>query len=114
VGLPAPVAHGVQLRLAAWEKRWARWESACTLWKEASSARAFDPRPWEELAKYHEHRARDAATARALVARALDLAEASAAPTSIVDALTYRLARLDRRLARPRSIMDARRTGVRA
>src|SRR6185503_15302721 len=96
VGLPAPVSHAVRLRVAAWEKRQARWESACTLWQEAASAAAFDPRPWEELAKYHEHRARNAAAARALVIRALDLARTAGAASHVLEAFAHRLTRLDR------------------
>ncbi|HMH53656.1 MAG TPA: ribonuclease H-like domain-containing protein [Candidatus Acidoferrum sp.] len=98
VGLPAPAAHAVRLRLASWEKRWFHWDAARTLWEEAASAASFDPRPWEELAKYHEHRARNAATARALVARALDLARAAGSTGSVLEAFSYRLTRLDRRL----------------
>lgn len=96
VGLPAPASHAVRLRVAAWEKRQARWESACTLWQEATSAGSFDPRPWEELAKYHEHRARNAAAARALVIRALDLARAAGAASHVLEAFAHRLTRLDR------------------
>src|SRR5262249_60114546 len=88
VGLPAPMAHVVRLRLASWEKRWFRWDAARALWEEAASAPSFDPRPWEELAKYHEHRARNAATARALVARALDLARAAGSTRNVVDAVS--------------------------
>jgi uncharacterized protein len=101
LGLPAAGAHAVRLRLAAWEKRSFRWDAACALWEEAASAPSFDPRPWEELAKYHEHRARNAATARALVARALDLARAAGSAGHVLDAFSYRLTRLDRRLTRP-------------
>jgi uncharacterized protein len=100
VGLPLQVAHAVRLRLAAWEKRKARWEAACALWQAVTTASAFDPRPWEELAKYHEHRARDAAAAQTVVAAALRRAEAAGAPARIMEAFAYRLARLDRRLAR--------------
>ena len=100
VGLPAPAAHAVRLRLASWEKRWFRWDAACALWEEAASAPSFDPRPWEELAKYHEHRARDAAAARGVVTAALDRAGAAGAAASIMSAFTYRLARLERRLVR--------------
>jgi len=100
VGLPAPAAHGVRLRLAAWEKRKARWEAACALWQAATAATAFDPRPWEELAKYHEHRARDAVAAQGIVAAALRRAQVAGAPPRIMEAFAYRLARIDRRLAR--------------
>ncbi|MBM4441878.1 MAG: hypothetical protein FJ027_15800, partial [Candidatus Rokubacteria bacterium] len=97
--LDGDAAHAVRLRLARWEKRRARWATACALWEAATTARAFDPQPWEELAKFHEHRVRDLATARDVVTRALDLAGAAGAPARIVDALSYRLARLTRRLA---------------
>jgi uncharacterized protein len=100
VGLPGPVAHAIRLRLAAWEKRQARWEAACALWQTVTTAGAFDPRPWEELAKYQEHRARDAAAAQAIVAAALQRAQAAGAPSRVMETFTYRLARLDRRVAR--------------
>jgi uncharacterized protein YprB with RNaseH-like and TPR domain len=98
-GLDGDAAHAVRLRLARWEKRRARWPAARAHWEAATTARAFDPRPWEELAKFHEHRARDFATAREVVTRALARAAASGASTRIVDAFGYRLARLSRRLA---------------
>ncbi|MEK7700723.1 MAG: ribonuclease H-like domain-containing protein [candidate division NC10 bacterium] len=98
-GLAGALAQWVRLRLAAWEKRSARWEAARGLWEEASRHEAFDPRPWEELAKFHEHRRRDFATARAIVERALDLAGAASAPTSVLDAFAHRRSRLTRRLA---------------
>jgi hypothetical protein len=60
----------------------------------------FDPRPWEELAKYHEHRARDLATARAVVQDALGQARAAGAAPRVLDAFVYRLDRLTRRLER--------------
>jgi len=99
LGLPGPVSQVVRLRVAAWEKRQARWESACTLWQEAAAATSFDPRPWEELAKYHEHRVHDTAAARALVIRAISLARAAGAATHVLEAFAHRLSRLDRRLA---------------
>lgn len=98
-GLDGAFAHVVRLRLARWEKRRARWVAARTLWEAATSTPAFDPRPWEELAKFHEHRARDLSTARAVVIRALDLAAAAGAAARVVEAFAHRLARLERRLA---------------
>ena len=89
----------VRLRLARWEKRRARWVAARALWERATTATVFDPRPWEELAKFHEHRARDLQTARDVVVRALDLAAEAGAPHRIVEGFSYRLARLTRRLA---------------
>ncbi len=98
-GLEEDFGYAVRLRLARWEKRRARWAAARALWETALAAPAFDPRPWEELAKFHEHRARDLPTARDVVTRALDLAAAGGASARIVEAFSYRLARLERRLA---------------
>lgn len=97
-GLEGAAAHWVRLRLAWWEKRAARWETACALWDAARQRELFDPRPWEELAKFHEHRARDFAAARAVVANALDLARATGAAERVLDAFHHRLGRLERRL----------------
>ena len=97
-GLPEPVARWARLRLAWWEKRGARWDAACELWEAARQHDLFDPRPWEELAKFHEHRARDFATARAVVADALDLARAAGAAERVLETFAYRLARIERRL----------------
>jgi uncharacterized protein YprB with RNaseH-like and TPR domain len=99
-GLPEPVAGWARLRLAWWEKRAARWDAACTLWEAARARDVFDPRPWEELAKYQEHRARDLSAARAIVEDALGLARAAGAASRVLDAFAYRLERLNRRLDR--------------
>src|SRR5204863_391574 len=72
-GPPGGRGHWVRLRRGGWEKRAARWATACALWDAARQRQLFDPRPWEELAKFHEHRARDFAAARAVVTDALDL-----------------------------------------
>ena len=92
--------HGlvVRLRLAWWEKRAARWDAACALWETAARQAAFDPRPWEELAKFHEHRRRDFATAHSVVSAALGLARASGVADRILDAFGHRLGRIERRL----------------
>ncbi len=97
-GLGGETAHRVRLRLALWEKRAARWETACALWDAARQRQLFDPRPWEELAKFHEHRARDFATARAVVTDALDLARSAGAAARVLEALGHRLGRIERRL----------------
>jgi hypothetical protein len=96
-GLPGPVARWARLRLAWWEKRAARWDAECALWQAARQHEVFDPRPWEELAKYHEHRARDLAAARAVVEDALGLARAAGAASRVLQAFTYRLDRLERK-----------------
>jgi uncharacterized protein len=102
-GLSGWPALAACLRAAAWEKRRQRWEPACELWRAAMAVGVFDPRPWEELAKFHEHRARDFALARELVRDALALARDAGAHARVVDAFTYRLARLDRRIGSPLS-----------
>lgn len=99
-GLAGERGQAVRLRLAWWEKRRARWDAARALWQHAVEVPGFDPRPWEELAKFHEHRARDAAAARLIVTTALGRAEEAQASVRILDAFAHRLARLERRLAR--------------
>jgi len=98
--LAGSAAHGVRLRLARWEKRAARWEAARALWEVARQRAGFDREPWEELAKLHEHRARDLAAARGVTGEALALARGAAVPERVIAALEHRLARLERRLAR--------------
>src|SRR5438445_420630 len=96
--LAGPTAHRVRLRLARWEKRAARWDRACALWEVAARHGAFDREPWEELAKFHEHRRRDLPTARATVSQALELADLAGAPPGVIDAFAHRLSRLERHL----------------
>jgi hypothetical protein len=99
----APAARQrARLRLAWWEKRAARWDVARRLWEEARGHPTFDPRPWEELAKLHEHRRRDFATARTVVEEALALGAAAALGPRVLEGFAHRLARLDRRLAHRR------------
>lgn len=97
-GLDGDDGRRVRLRVALAEKRRARWEAACALWRAAAGAPVFDPRPWEELAKYHEHRRRDPSTARAIVLEAAARAQRAGAGARTLDALAHRLARLERRL----------------
>jgi hypothetical protein len=101
-GLDGPAAHAVRLCVARWEKRRARWAAACALWEASTRIEMFDPRPWEELAKYHEHRSRDLAAAHGIVASALALARQSRVPAHVLETLAYRLARLERRLSTSR------------
>ncbi len=86
------------LRLAAWEKRRDRWDSACALWEAAARWDTFDPRPWEELAKFHEHRRRDLRAAREIVREAIEIGRRERAPSRALEPFSYRLARLERRL----------------
>jgi uncharacterized protein len=101
-GLDGEHGHVVRLRLAWWEKRAARWEVACALWETAARHAAFDPRPWEELAKFHEHRRRDFLAAHSVVSTALGLARASGVAGRVLDAFDHRLGRIERRLASTR------------
>jgi hypothetical protein len=98
-GLTGLEAERVRLTLAAWEKRRAQWEAARALWEVATRSPVFDPRPWEELAKFYEHRVRDLAAARDLVLGALARGRTAAAPRRVLASFEYRLARLVRRLA---------------
>jgi uncharacterized protein YprB with RNaseH-like and TPR domain len=108
-GLPTPFRERLLLRLARAEKRRERWDEARSLWEAAARApRAFDPRPWEEIAKVHEHRRRDFAAARRVVEEALDLARRHRASERVLAAFEHRLERLARRLGRSIGLSGAR------
>jgi len=98
-GLGSPVRERVLLRLALRAKREARWHEACRLWEAAiSQGSGFQPRPWEELAKYYEHRHRDLSAAHRVTSLALVEADARGAPATVRSLLAHRLSRLRRRL----------------
>jgi hypothetical protein len=109
-GLPAPSRERLLLRLALGEKRRARWDEARALWEAAarSPLPPFDPRPWEEIAKVHEHRRRDLPAAREVVEEALALARRHRASERVLAALEHRLERLGRRLDRVAGLGGAR------
>jgi uncharacterized protein YprB with RNaseH-like and TPR domain len=108
-GLPPPSRERLLLRLALGEKRRARWDEARALWEAAArSPRGFDPRPWEEIAKVHEHRRRDLPAAREVVQEALALARRHRASARVLAALEHRLERLGRRLERVAGLGGAR------
>jgi len=89
------------LMLAARHKRRAEWRAAERLWDAALEAGGrFDPRPWEELAKFYEHRARDFPKAREVTLAALARAEPEGAGEELLFRLRHRLRRLERRLSR--------------
>ncbi len=97
-GLPSPHRERLLLRLGRRAKREGRWPEALAFWNEViASASGFDLRPWEEIAKYHEHWRRDLATAHGVAARALALAEAEGAQEAVQASLAHRLRRLTRR-----------------
>ncbi|HJV54761.1 MAG TPA: ribonuclease H-like domain-containing protein [Methylomirabilota bacterium] len=108
-GLPTPSRERLLLRLAQGEKRRARWDEARALWEAAARApREFDPRPWEEIAKVHEHRRRDLAAARGVVEEALVLARRHRASERVLAAFEHRLQRLARRIERGVGLSGAR------
>ena len=99
-GLPSPGRERLLLRLAAAEKRRTRWDAARALWEAAIDAEGgFDPRPWEEIAKVHEHRRRDLTAALGAVEEALTRARRARAPDTVLHSFEHRLERLTRRLA---------------
>jgi uncharacterized protein YprB with RNaseH-like and TPR domain len=108
-GLPTPFRERLLLRLAQGEKRRARWDEARALWEAAARGpRDFDPRPWEEIAKVHEHRRRDLPAARRVVEEALELARRHRASERVLAAFEHRLERLARRLERSVGFSAAR------
>jgi uncharacterized protein YprB with RNaseH-like and TPR domain len=108
-GLSTPSRERLLLRLALGEKRRARWDEARVLWEAAARApREFDPRPWEEIAKVHEHRRRDLAAARGVVEEALALARRHRASERVLAAFEHRLERLVRRIERGVGLSGAR------
>jgi hypothetical protein len=99
LGLGSPARERLLLRLGFHEKRQSRWAAACAFWEAClADSGGFDPRPWEELAKFHEHRARDFEAARRLVTAAIEGAEAACVDSHILERLRHRQDRLTRRL----------------
>jgi len=97
-GLGSPDREQLLFRLGLYAKREARWHEACSLWEAAISDDAgFHLRPWEELAKYYEHRSRDLAAAHRVTALALAQAQRRGAPEAVQASLAHRLGRLRRR-----------------
>jgi hypothetical protein len=84
------VSNGIGL---PWEQVWA----ARALWEAATRGECFDPHPWEELAKFHEHRQRDPSAAYDLVSAALEMARLAPVSTRVMQALVHRQRRLERR-----------------
>ena len=100
-GLESPGRERVLLRLARRAKTLGQWDEAWTHWQAATrSGHAFDPRPWEEIAKLYEHRRRDFTAACAVVEEALVRARVHLVPERILGSFEHRLARLARRSRR--------------
>lgn len=98
--LSAPLRRATRLALARALKRARRWDEALPLWREISraEARRKHPDPWAhiEIAKYHEHTARDYPAAIAAVEAALTLLGLRGIRAGR-EGLEYRLARLHRK-----------------
>lgn len=95
----------VMMRLAAVYRRLGQWAKAAGLWQMLIERRGnLTVRPYLELAKYHEHRLRDPATALALVRAGLALVRryhlrlAPEQGQRLQEELEQRLARLERKL----------------
>lgn len=89
------------LMLAARHKQRAEWKAARRLWEDAlRTGGRFDPRPWEELAKFYEHRTRDLPKAWEITAAACARAEQESVGEETLSRLRHRLSRLNRRLSR--------------
>jgi hypothetical protein len=101
-GLPEPLEPGVAWRLGWLWRRAGRVGDARTLWTDAVARAARPPlRLLIDLAKLHEHHARDYGAALDLTRAALDTVAAWELPSDeFVDALERRAHRLTRRLAR--------------
>jgi uncharacterized protein YprB with RNaseH-like and TPR domain len=89
----------------AW-KRLGEWEKAVDIWNEMIDSQPYSTLPYEELAKYYEHRTREFERAIVVVQRALDrlavmeaLHTERTVPSDRQD-LEYRLRRLKRKTER--------------
>lgn len=98
--LPA-LRREARRRLSLILKRQGRWDEAVAVWEQMLGQ--GDLFPYEELAKFYEHRARDPNRAAAFVLAALDEARAGRLRLTAGEheALRRRLARLRRKGARP-------------
>jgi uncharacterized protein YprB with RNaseH-like and TPR domain len=100
--LRGEASRPIMLLLASRYKRRAEWQAARRLWEDALETEGrFDPRAWEELAKFYEHRARDLPKAREVTVTALARAErGERVGEETLAPLRHRLRRLERRLSR--------------
>ena len=104
--LPLEQKKQAALRLARIHKRKRNWDQAVSLWLEALRSGEFSVEPYEELAKVYEHHIRDLLKARRFTEKALEnvrLLEqlrGSGALRAERERLEWRLARLNRKLAR--------------
>jgi uncharacterized protein YprB with RNaseH-like and TPR domain len=108
--LETPISEGLRWQtvhhLSFHLKRQGMWPEAVELWQLAIEENHGRLYPFVELAKYHEHRAKDFPKAEALVLRAMDLVQASATSRGRwwaerrLEELEHRLQRVQRKRAR--------------
>jgi len=100
------VRHAALHALSFLHKRQGRWEQAVAIWQELVASGVSDRLyPYEELAKYYEHRQRDPATALRLVREAIRGIEAGELRPRrprqrALAELRHRQARLERKVER--------------
>src|SRR5690606_23887242 len=102
-----------EVELSRWLKRLDRTPEAVPLWRKmcdrAARRRPLDLYPFEELAKYYEHQARDLVAAEAVVERALRLLDLHGEYHGR-SSLLHRLERIRRKQARARARVRPRET----
>ncbi|GBE26771.1 hypothetical protein BMS3Bbin03_00690 [bacterium BMS3Bbin03] len=100
----------INLFLAQLYKRRQEWKKANNLWKTMMMTARFELEPYEELAKYYEHQARDCEEAHKICLEAQKrislLEQLGKHPVSIVQkqALTHRIDRLARKIRTKRNL----------
>jgi uncharacterized protein YprB with RNaseH-like and TPR domain len=102
VGLPPEVERRARWELSLYHKRRGEFAEARAFWDKLREG-PYDVRPYEEEAKFLEHRARDFAAARCVVQEALQRCGRVITDPYVRarqrGALTYRLRRLERKMA---------------
>jgi len=93
----------ISLKLSFCYKRLAQWENAVALWHDLLATGSFRIEPYEELAKYFEHHARDFERAEEIVIKGLkyldilEQLECNILCAVYRERLTYRLKRIQRK-----------------
>jgi uncharacterized protein YprB with RNaseH-like and TPR domain len=98
----SPIHNDTRLRLGIIHKRNRQWDLAINQWQRMIQTGMFSVQPYEELAKYYEHHARDYVTAIMWVTRAIDHLQIQMDLRSeknghVLDRLKGRLERLQRK-----------------
>jgi len=105
LGLPDHFETGVRWQKSLCHKRAGEWEEALAIWRQLSRNGGLGVLPYEEAAKYFEHRAHDLVKAKTTVLSALKRINLrqqlgrGVEDGEARDRLEYRLARLERKIA---------------